>query len=518
MVNKSFEATEGLLKDVMRKQAGSVEKAILEAVMNSVDARATEINLVIEDDVIVIEDDGKGMTGEEVEEYFQKFGLKDEDIEEKDFGKFRMGRGQIFNFGENFWHSLYNLMVVDLDHEYTYLPRDLLGDYEEEEVDGYEGEKVVLKNENQPSYHLLNASSTYDGCRITVKLYKQLDSVNNTVSEVKKLIKYIPWLHNVEIKINGEEFFEELEPDFETDLAYYTIGDKTYSSQTRIYNQGAYVKKESLTQTSGQIISKRDLDVNFSRNDILDTDEMYKSMIEEYELFTVTNLTGRPDSLREREKQWLLQKAQEDPQVYGDVRHMPLLSDVENRQLSISDIDGEEVSKISFSRKGNKQAQAAMENTDTIILEDSSRDAVEGLVDSGSIVELTDLIEKDMKWEMQEYPYSDLSKSRRENFDRAEWLLRQVGFDGEVKTGHSDYADVWKTEEGTLYIDKTYLKANKMEFVLVCIPHIIEIAAQQNDTRYGLSHGLGFKRDYWNYSENMGQYQKQILENNWRSD
>jgi len=117
MPKRDFQATEGLLHDVMRKQSGVIEKAWLEALMNSVDAGATEFNLNVEPETTTITDDGDSMTESEVERYFEQFGLKDSDIQDKEFGKFRMGRGQIFNFGVNIWRARENYMVVSLDDE-----------------------------------------------------------------------------------------------------------------------------------------------------------------------------------------------------------------------------------------------------------------------------------------------------------------------------------------------------------------------------------------------------------------
>jgi signal transduction histidine kinase len=67
MTRHEFKATEGLLHDVMRKQAGTLEKAVLEAVMNSVDANADEIEVHLQSDKLIVRDDGDGMTEEEVE-------------------------------------------------------------------------------------------------------------------------------------------------------------------------------------------------------------------------------------------------------------------------------------------------------------------------------------------------------------------------------------------------------------------------------------------------------------------
>ncbi|MFK5108744.1 ATP-binding protein, partial [Klebsiella pneumoniae] len=49
-----------LLRSVIQRQAGSLSKAVLEAVMNSIDAGATRIDVDFDANYVTIKDDGKG--------------------------------------------------------------------------------------------------------------------------------------------------------------------------------------------------------------------------------------------------------------------------------------------------------------------------------------------------------------------------------------------------------------------------------------------------------------------------
>jgi len=516
MVKQEFEPTEGLLEDVMRKQAGSVEKAVLEAVMNSVDANASHISITLEEgghedfSRIIIEDDGDGMTEEEVNEYFRKFGLKADDIEDKEFGKFRIGRGQIFNFGQNIWHSLDNLMVVNLDEEVCGVHEDLIGDISEDEVEE-RTESLVYVDTTGLSYNLLNASSRLEGCRIEVIPYSQvMPDAAETASKVKDLIKYIPWVHDVEIELNGGEVFFDPEPDFETDLAWYSFYPDAFGSNTSIYNQGAYVKKERFCNIESEIITKADLEVNFARNDILDTDENYRQILDECSRSAVSVLAEQ-DRLSSSQKRWMIEMAGKHKDVFEEIRDVPLIETVVSGDVPLQALDGE---TISFSRKGNKQAEYIQEETGILIVADSFRGPLEGIVEPESLRDYADAVEEDTRWEMDEYDYSDLSKRRRSNFDRAEWFLEHVGFSGPVTPGYSMHADVWKTDEGELFIDKAYLNESKKEFVINNLIHILEIAAQDGDTREGLSHGYSFTESFWNYMKHAPELQVKLLDGN----
>ena len=63
---RSFSMHPRLLYDVIRRQAGSLGKAVLEAVMNAADARATRVEVTIEPDRVLIMDDGQGFQSEEI--------------------------------------------------------------------------------------------------------------------------------------------------------------------------------------------------------------------------------------------------------------------------------------------------------------------------------------------------------------------------------------------------------------------------------------------------------------------
>lgn len=491
MERKTFKATEGLLNDVMRKQAGTVEKALLEAVMNSVDANATEIDIEVEDDIIVIEDDGEGMTREEVESYFEKFGLKDDDVEEKDFGKFRMGRGQIFSFGRNIWHSNNNVMVVDLDHEETQVM-----------VDG----KEHHLDTSGLSYNLLESEDSYDGCSITVNLYRNLENVASTIADFKELVKYIPWMHDIEITVNDESIGEEFDPDHESEVAYYSIGSSGWSTKTSVYNQGAYVKDEDLNQTGGVIISKPDLEVNFARNDILSGDGNWAKMKEEFQWITIDHLLDE-DSLSKKERKWLLSEARDDEEVEQKIYNKELLEDVQGNLWSMAQLDGED---ISFSRVGDTAAEDIMDRTGIVFLDEEMEDDIETIAEGSKVLQYEEVIDEKTRWDFEEIDEGDLTKKRARNLARTRWFLEYVGCNDRVQPGYSRHAEVWKDSSGTLYVSKDLLGKKKDFFLTKGLMDILEIAAHKGDTRRGIDHDFSFKENWWKYGKKAGEALQKI--------
>lgn len=495
MQKREFQATEGLLHDVMRKQAGTVEKAILEAVMNSVDAGASRIDLRVEEGFLVISDDGKGMTTSEVEEYFEKFGLKDDDIDQKDFGKFRMGRGQIFNFGLNIWHSNNNLMVVHLDGDETTI-----------EVDG----KEYHLDTSGLSYNLLETEEDVEGCEIEVNLYNDLESVTETVSEVKKLIKYIPWMHDVEVFINDELFYEEFDPDDQTTRAYYSFGRGGWNTDTVVYNQGAFVTELDLNETGGIIISNQDLDVNFARNDILDTCEVFRGIRGEWNHLIRDHLINS-DEITEREKKWLLKEAKGDDAFLMKIQDMPLIPDVTDSEWSVNNLKGE---KVTFAVEGSGLGRKLMETEGVVAINRSFESTVRDIVDDSVLVNFEDAIDSGMMVEMREYSDHELSKKRRKNLARARYLLDKSGYEGDVKGGYSEERDVWKNDKGDVVIHKNVLKERKAEFLTRYLFKILEAAAHDGSMREEVTHSFNFRRDFWKLAKNAGDVQYELLEGN----
>jgi hypothetical protein len=118
-----------LLLDVIERQAGTLDKAILEGGMNGIEAiNALEMNGGVckdkkiyitydigEKSIITIQDFGKGLTTkEEIENFFETFGTPHDENEHKIYAQFRMGRGQMFSFGKNVWRTGTFELTVDI--------------------------------------------------------------------------------------------------------------------------------------------------------------------------------------------------------------------------------------------------------------------------------------------------------------------------------------------------------------------------------------------------------------------
>lgn len=494
MERQEFETTEGLLKDVMRKQAGSVEKAVLEAVMNAIDANATEIRVDLKEDKLTIVDNGKGMEKSEVDKYFKKFGLKDDDIQEKEFGKFRMGRGQIFNFGVNVWHTQDNMMIVNLEDAHTTV--EVGGEEQELDTSGL-------------SYVWLESEEDVDGCAIKVDLFNEIDDVGDTVRNIENQIRYMSWLHDVEIVVNDKICDDEFDYDYETDQAYFNFIRGTYSSRTTVYNKGAYVKNESISPVESTIVTREDLDLNFARNDILTGCRVWDVIRQQYNEHLRSFLI-KQDELDTKETEWLIEQANEEPSFWEEIYDKEIIPDISGVMHSIKSLEGE---AITFADPKDNVAQELSKRSSKNVIPKKLKDPFTGDDSPFEVVNYEDAVESDFKFELSEYSENNLSKRRKENLLKLRWAMREVSFYGEVKSGSSKHRDTWMLDDSTLLVDKDFLNAKKDKLVTDVLLTCIKEAAHKQDTRTNPSEDFGYNRRFKNMIDSMPPVQRKLFNN-----
>ncbi|MGP5109592.1 ATP-binding protein [Pseudomonas helleri] len=108
-----FELDPQIIHHIIYSQAGSIGKAIIELLMNSVDARASSVHLSLTRSGFTCSDDGQGFANrDDVVRYFGRFGTP-HDEGDATYGRFRLGRGQIMAHATTVWRSNAWRMTVD---------------------------------------------------------------------------------------------------------------------------------------------------------------------------------------------------------------------------------------------------------------------------------------------------------------------------------------------------------------------------------------------------------------------
>ena len=240
---KNFSVDKSIIKHLVTHQAGSIEKAILELTMNSIDANATEIHIDYSSEYLRIQDNGTGFPSKKyIEDFFGVFGAPHEEGDAT-FGKFRMGRGQIFAYGSSAWRSGTFEMGVDIE-------------------------------KNGLSYSLTESLEDIPGCSINIKFYKEQEIYHN---QFISMIEYC----DVDIFVNGNQINKKIdEITFENE--YFIFRKNKNHNTLKIYNQGVYVTADWQYSFTGILVSKIPMEVNFARNDVLKNSCKVWSSFEEY--------------------------------------------------------------------------------------------------------------------------------------------------------------------------------------------------------------------------------------------
>lgn len=233
-----FELDPQIIHHIIYSQAGSVGKAIIELLMNSVDAGAKSVQLTMTKSGFNCSDDGRGFASrDDVLRYFGRFGTPHQEGDAT-YGRFRLGRGQIMAHATTVWSSNSWEMTVDT------------------RTMGY-------------NYELEDLAVALPGCSIKGTWYEPLNDLElmSAVQEIRDLVRYTM----VSIELNGKVITRAPSTekwDFEDEWAYYRAKEE---GPVSIYNQGVLVRHDSshVWGAGGLIVSKQAIDLNVSRTEIL---------------------------------------------------------------------------------------------------------------------------------------------------------------------------------------------------------------------------------------------------------
>lgn len=251
-----FKVHPNILKQLVFDQHGSPVKALLELVQNSVDAGATKIDIKTSSSIVFIMDDGKGFgSKEEIGAVFQTFGSPQE--ADKKFGRYRIGRGQVFSMGKVFFRSNYYGMRVNL----------------------------LDSQVNDFGFMLEEYQDFQPGCLVSIDSERVLNSLSR-LSEQLFYLDVPVYLDNKLITSTSEPLSQKHScPDescFDFKVYDATSADMYYmEGNLSIFNQGIYVKSYEIPGLIGQyhISSTSNLPLNTARNELLNQDAFLSELL-----------------------------------------------------------------------------------------------------------------------------------------------------------------------------------------------------------------------------------------------
>lgn len=330
---RKLRAHEKFLLDGITRQAGTLEKACTEGTMNSIEAGATQLTIDLEAEgetaLLSISDDGEGIVSrDDVLNHFEMFGTPHEEHENTKWKQFRMGRGQIFSFGKNYWRTDQWKMIVDI-------------------------EKWKL------DYELEGNHPKLDGCDILVELYNNpIDgSTYRTIEAFKMALRKQVRFVEIPVYFNGEEISgepqrdesgeilpdepflrpSEIKWDYEDDNAYYMFN---IGSCFSIYNLGVWVndQEEYKMGMCGIAVSKKQLKVNFARNDVMSTCKVWPEINKVIKANRIKKVRQTRRRLTSAEKFATLQDLRSGDQEYKQIKNLRLIMTTQGKHVSLEDM------------------------------------------------------------------------------------------------------------------------------------------------------------------------------------
>lgn len=291
---------------LIESQAGTLGKALLEYVMNAVDALSEHVTVTVTQDGFVVSDEGIGFDRlEGIYEMFEILGFPHpEQDERRTYGRFGIGRAQGFSFASTVWRTGEFEMDIDIK------ARGL-------------------------DYTLKKGLPKHKGCQITGTFYERMlpSEVDATVRELTELAMYLP----IPLYLNGEQVSKDTAQqkwDHDTEEAWIKLREK---GDLKVYNQGVLVRGYPNWQfgTGGVVVSKVPLQVNFARNDVLQAKCGVWKRLSKYLRNQTAENTKRKPRLTDAEREnlaWRLRHGELDVRDYSEVklftdttgRHWPL--------------------------------------------------------------------------------------------------------------------------------------------------------------------------------------------------
>lgn len=305
---RAFRMDPALLWSVIESQAGSAEKALLEAIMNAVDAGASRCDITLNEAGYTVQDDGGGFKSrEDIEQFFETFGTPHKADDGAIYGTYRMGRGQLFAFSKTRWETGNFTMAVDI------------------KGCGLE-------------YDLHTDASHKPGCTIIGTWYEPIPSADviKIDFELRKLALWV----QIPVSINRKQSNKIAATEdwtYETDDAYIRLKP---AGGLSVYNLGALVKvfAEREFGTGGTIVTKKQLKVNFARNDILTNKcEVWKRIRVQLDK-DIGNLAKNRKSLTRYEVHALADRFAKGQIHFYEICKLNLLTDVSGKSRSLNEL------------------------------------------------------------------------------------------------------------------------------------------------------------------------------------
>ncbi|WP_028492651.1 ATP-binding protein [Thioalkalivibrio sp. ALE19] len=340
MAKRKIEVGSQLIYHTIVSQAGSFDKALLEFVMNSVDAEAASMSIEMDTNGFRVTDDGKGIQRiQDVETCLGTLGFEHDSTESRVFGKFGAGRSQCWSFAPTTMRTGSYRMDVDIKNW------------------GLE-------------YELLEDQEPVDGFLVTGQFYEpmSLSEVERTETNLSEMARYI----SMPVYFNGKRLNKPPENEkwtLETEQARIRLDQ---SSSLHVYNLGVLVCRYNSHEfgSGGVVVSNQPLQVNLARNAILESMcDVWKAIKKDIRK-AVGNKPKKSKSLNDSEREYFLRQLKSGDMTLSDdgAEDLRLLQDVTGKRHRIGRLRNLQMVTFPPSREDERLAARVHEKGSAFVL------------------------------------------------------------------------------------------------------------------------------------------------------
>ena len=309
---RRFSVHPEIIYSLIKAQAGSLGKAVLECCMNSIDAQATRLDVTIDANTITIKDDGQGFrTREEIEQWFEVFGFPHAEGD-RVYGKFGIGRGQLWSFASTVWRTETFSMDVDI-------------------------------KQRGIDYRLTEGLPRVKGVEIVGKFYTKLLTSERTAFE--RELADLALYAQIPLTLNGKRINKDPSKEkWDHDSADAWV-KTTDGGQLAVYNLGVLVRRYPghYFGCGGTVVTKPGvrLAVNMARNDVLVAEcAVWKRIRKMLQSKSDERIRTKRARMTEVELQNIARRFVEGEIGYCDVEDAKLITDIVGRGHSVATLLG----------------------------------------------------------------------------------------------------------------------------------------------------------------------------------
>jgi len=510
-----IESTKDLIVSVIKDQSDNLEKAWREAISNILDSSGDSAWLWYDIHRTIITDNGDGIPIQDDDErkLITHMGETSKDRSDHDtIGQFGIGKGQyiakgrvtVLTQGDALHFDINNWGVEDgarqtkIDDAVAFTEQfdEDWAEHVEEGIEKHAGGLTIVISHYEEE--------------VPSRGYKW----DRFEDQIKKRFKFTEISQNTKVYVNDERISDgEIESatssgkatskildSDETGRVYIEIEHKTYND-IEVYSNGVFVRSLNTDAFSGVIVTERNLDLNFARNEIKSGCTIWNTIeneMDEIKLNICQQMTE--DDLSSAAREYLAERMYHEPELREELCDMELFKATDGQYYSYNDVTGS--NEIAFANPGDKYADRVSEATSAIILSDSDgavrnfEEEFETEVETFDIEQRAEVL--GLTDESREVDLNELSPRERCKLGVARELANKIGIQRVIKYGEADHMNAWTDGRDEIVITESAASSGSWnQYVTELYRILIHEWSHTEDTKENEApHGTHFNREY----------------------